>query len=403
VNPILAGLVRRTRRRPDQRSTGAAERLRTVPEEDLPAVVLDLVRTHAAAALGHESKDAVDPARTLTEMGLDSLGAVELRNGIAEATGLRLSATVAFDNPSPAALADYLAARLVERRADPGADADGPRSQDTLTRLLRFAAADGTLPAAIPMLVEASRFQPRFEVWDGAPLAVTLTGEASPPHLFCLPSFIAGGGPHQFARFAKGMDGAHPVTALSLPGFREGEPAPASWDAVIDSLAATIREAAGEEEFAVVGYSIGGALAHALAERLEADGPAPIALAMIDTYAPRSEELGTTFASVMGEVLGLGHDYLEIADANLMAMGAYMRVYTEWEPGSVSVPALLVRADEPIGDAFERDALPAWQLPEDVVEVPGDHFHIVEAGAAATALAVATWLGEVALRADANA
>lgn len=47
-----------------------------------------------------------------TQAGLDSLGAVELRNAIAAAFNIHLPVTITFDYPTVAALAGFLASKL---------------------------------------------------------------------------------------------------------------------------------------------------------------------------------------------------------------------------------------------------------------------------------------------------
>jgi acyl transferase domain-containing protein/acyl carrier protein len=401
LTPLLSRVVRAPQRRERTSTETLAQRLAAVPGEQREALVRDVVRGHVAAVLGHASPEAVDPERTLLELGLDSLGAVELRNRLDRATGMRLPLTLTFDHPTPVAIAGYLTLRVTPEA--PGAARDG-RSQvaddaetGTLEQLLRHARDAGTLLDAVPLLTEAARFRPSFATaaeLDEPPLATPISTSGAPPHLICLPSFVAGAGPHQFARLARAFAGRRKVSALSLPGYRQGELLPASWPAAIDALAASTRDAAAGEPFALVGFSIGGAIAHGLAETLERDGTPPAAVVMIDTYAPEGQELTEILAVVMGQLIDRQDESVVIDDRSLMAMGAYIRMLAEWVPAPVAAPGLLLRAGDALGDAFDRGVLPWWQLPDTILEVPGDHFSLIEDNASATADVAEAWLAE---------
>jgi acyl transferase domain-containing protein/acyl carrier protein len=109
MTPLLRGLVRMPTHEPAAgvRET-FARRLASTPEGARGRVALELVRAEVAAVLGHPSPESIEVNRAFTELGFDSLTAIELRNRLATASGVQLPATLAFDHPSPAALSDFL-------------------------------------------------------------------------------------------------------------------------------------------------------------------------------------------------------------------------------------------------------------------------------------------------------
>jgi hypothetical protein len=119
----------------------------------------------------------------------------------------------------------------------------------------------------------------------------------------------------------------------------------------------------------------------------------PAGLVLIDSYLPSGDAMAAVFSILMGRLLELDHEAIAIDDDHLITMGAYMRLLSEWQPGAIEAPTLMLRASEGHVLARAQDVdLPAWQLPEITVDVAGDHFDLIADSAAASAEAIETWL-----------
>ncbi|WP_223809378.1 type I polyketide synthase, partial [Nocardiopsis listeri] len=122
--PLMRGLVRQDRPRAEQEERPLAAELRAVTAEEQMERVLGLVRERAAFVLGHASPKHVAVEQPFSEIGFDSLTAVELRNRLNAATGLRLPATLVFDYPTPEVLAGFLLVELVGDQGEASARSD---------------------------------------------------------------------------------------------------------------------------------------------------------------------------------------------------------------------------------------------------------------------------------------
>ncbi|MFJ3493821.1 type I polyketide synthase [Streptomyces sp. NPDC086091] len=169
VPPLLRGLVRSARPAAvgaDAAGTASLRaRLAALGAEERREQVEELVRARVADVLGHTGPGAIDPEQAFQDLGFDSLTAVDLRNRLNAATGLRLPATLVFDHPTPAAAAAHVAARLAPPpTSGPPPTGAAPRPDDDrdvrrrlaavpvarlreaglLDALLRLAPGDGT-------------------------------------------------------------------------------------------------------------------------------------------------------------------------------------------------------------------------------------------------------------------
>jgi NAD(P)-dependent dehydrogenase (short-subunit alcohol dehydrogenase family)/acyl carrier protein len=122
VAAVLRGLVRGGKRAAgggEPSTVDFAATLTAMPAEERVRYLVDLVRGHAAGVLGHASPEAIDNDKQFRDLGFDSLTAVELRNSLAAATGLKLPAGLVFDYPTPDELAAHLAGEMLGDDAGP--------------------------------------------------------------------------------------------------------------------------------------------------------------------------------------------------------------------------------------------------------------------------------------------
>ncbi|MFB6640472.1 type I polyketide synthase [Streptomyces chartreusis] len=163
-SPLLSELARVTDPGPadapePEDGPGLRDRLAELPDVERTRLLLDLVRTEAAATLGHSGADAVPAERALRDLGFDSVSAVDLRNRLKAVTGLALPASLVFDHPNATAVAAHLRTELFP---DAPAATDAGDDPDAAVR-----AALAAVPPA--RLRKAGLLELILQLADGAP------------------------------------------------------------------------------------------------------------------------------------------------------------------------------------------------------------------------------------------
>jgi amino acid adenylation domain-containing protein len=113
----------------ESRDGAAASGTPGLPAGDGEAAVLDLILREVGAVLGGETTFAVDPDAAFVDLGLDSLGAIQLRNRLEAAVGISVPATIIFDYPTPREAAKWVAGDMTA--------AAGPSTERELLQIER--------------------------------------------------------------------------------------------------------------------------------------------------------------------------------------------------------------------------------------------------------------------------
>ncbi|MYT71839.1 MULTISPECIES: SDR family NAD(P)-dependent oxidoreductase, partial [unclassified Streptomyces] len=159
VPPLLRDLVDAARPRRAATATATAggpagllDRLTALPAPQAREALLERIREQAAVVLGHSSGAGVDADQAFTQLGFDSLTAVELCNLLAAETGLRLPSTLVFSYPTPRELGEHLFGLLRpagdDEGAAPGATDDADAADEARIREVLRTVPIGDLRAA---------------------------------------------------------------------------------------------------------------------------------------------------------------------------------------------------------------------------------------------------------------
>ncbi|MGW4352170.1 SDR family NAD(P)-dependent oxidoreductase [Nocardia sp. NPDC004582] len=419
--PLLRGLVSSARRRSVlERSrkleSSLRERISTLADAERLPLLLDAVRDQMAVVLGHDGRDAIDPARNFRELGFDSLAAVEARNRLNTITGLRLPATLIFDHPTPATLARHILRELLgspgetvaapTRPSDSAhASTDAPAAEtaapeETLAAVIRQAVADNRFTRGVALLRAAAKLRPRFDHRTGGTIGIGISGGNVLPHLVFIdpPEFL--GGSLQYARLGAHLGDHRRVSAIPLSGYDPDEPLPASLDAAVDSVVTTVLETVGQDEFVLGGYSAGGNIAHAAAARLVEQGNTRLrGLIILDGLIDRAAN--ERRLNGRGEHL-LGMDATSagppgLTDARLTAFGWWFDLAMLIEHKPLECPALLVKftRSSPLDQSFDEWPTEEWSTTQTVRTVDADHRVLSGAEVPATAQLIDQWLAQL--------
>jgi acyl transferase domain-containing protein/thioesterase domain-containing protein/short-subunit dehydrogenase/acyl carrier protein len=398
-NPLYRRLIPAARRSaaPDSAESAArfTKRLSRLSGDERAQALLDFVREQTAVVLAHDDAGAVQPDTGFPEMGFDSLTAMDLRNRLQSATGLILQPSVVFDHATPAELATYLDGELA-----PAADApervtvDAP---ETISGLFSFAVRNDRRAEGLEMLRQVARIRPTFR--DSTELTrpirpLRLAKGSTGLSVICLPALVAAASVQQYSRFATACGGRYEVSAIPLPGFAPGDSLPADLHALVSVIAeATARQQAEGGPVLLAGSSTGGILAYAVAAELEERGAHPAGVMMFDSYGVDSEFVRTAGGELMVGLHKRNEKYTEVSSAGLSAMAWCVDLIEGWQPPPISAPTLLVRATEPLSEALRgTDWQSNWDIPATVVDVPGNHFTMLETHIDATVAEVHQWL-----------
>ncbi|MET9489765.1 thioesterase domain-containing protein [Nocardia sp. NPDC006630] len=282
------------------------------------------------------------------------------------------------------------------------------RSADpTIVRMFRQAVADDRFSDGLEFLLAAAQLRPAFDHDMAAiPTGIGLSGGTphnsggdTLPHvvLICTPAFL--GGYIQYILLAAHLGAHRRLSVIPLSGYEADEPLPASLDAAIESIAKSVLDTVGNDEFVLAGMSGGGNLAHAAASRLLEQGNTRIqGLIILDSYIAReaNERQIETARYAVVDTEAMIPDLAGFTTARLTALACWLDLLLQLEYRPVDCKALVIKCTKP-SPTHDLTAWPieSWSTAQTVQPVDAEHVALCSTEAHTTAQVVDQWLRQL--------
>jgi amino acid adenylation domain-containing protein len=246
VPSLWRSLLRARREGARVDAAGARARIDEIAPEGRQDALDRLVCDVLARALSLPAGADVPRDRPFVELGVDSLIGVDLRNQLAGALGIDLSATLIWDHRTVRALSAHLASRLSTRASTRGPSAPAARAARPAAR------------------------------------AVALHPEPPFPPIFAVGGVL--GGSTYLKDLAAELGPLQPFYALPYPGLDDDADPLARVEDLAGHFLGLLTSLRPRGPYVILGHSFGGTVAFEMARRLSARGESVIELILLDTW-----------------------------------------------------------------------------------------------------------------------
>ncbi|WP_433592760.1 thioesterase domain-containing protein [Nocardia sp. CA-145437] len=282
-----------------------------------------------------------------------------------------------------------------------------PSTEPSIVRMFRQAVADDRFADGLEFLLAAAQLRPAFDHYtEGIPKGIGLSGGTphnsggdTLPHvvLISTPAFL--GGYIQYILLAAHLGGHRRVSVIPLSGYEPDEPLPASLDAAIDSIARTVLDTVGDDEFVLAGMSGGGNLAHATAARLlEQDNTRLRGLIIFDSFIAREandRQMGTARDAVV-DTEAMIPDLAGFTTERLTALACWLDLLLQLEYQPVECQALVIKCTKPSPTHNLNEwPIETWSTEQTVQTVDTEHVALCSTESHTTAQIVDQWLRQL--------